>query len=325
MRRLLAMAIFGLSLALPAGAQGAGGPVGPLVAGAGVSAPGGTSNYVTVPVGRRTVLERIDRPSGAVVVTSLLRGDLGVPGAAYDGSGTGLSGDGRTLVLADLRYDLTARRTRLAVVDARRLRLRRYLTLPGGYAVDAISPSGRWLYFLHYRYARTGVTYELRAYDLPARRLLRKPIVDPREPDEKMVGDPVTRTESPDGRWVYTLYERPSGRPFIHALDTTGVTARCIDLPAGGFDGLAPQQISLVLAGPTLRIVAPHARALIDTRTLALVHPHRAAAARRPGGGGRWALLLIGAPLLLAALGGVARRRARTWPDAPSVAAPPPA
>jgi hypothetical protein len=46
-----------------------------------------------------------------------------------------------------------------------------------------------------------------------------------------MAGYAMTRTTSADGRWVYTLYQKPNGAPFIHALDTVGAAAFCIDLP----------------------------------------------------------------------------------------------
>jgi len=46
-----------------------------------------------------------------------------------------------------------------------------------------------------------------------------------------MVGYAMTRTTSADGRWVYTLYQEPSGESFVHALDTVGAAAYCIDLP----------------------------------------------------------------------------------------------
>ena len=52
-----------------------------------------------------------------------------------------------------------------------------------------------------------------------------------------MRGSPVTRTTSADGRWAYTLYDGGGKTPFVHALDTRGRTARCIDLdmlPANG-------------------------------------------------------------------------------------------
>ena len=96
-----------------------------------------------------------------------------------------------------------------------------------------------------------------------------RPIVDPREPDEPMGGRPLTRTTSTDGRWAYTLYERPGEAPFVHALDTTGRTARCIDL-----DWLrAPRQLAgvrLVLGdgGHVIDVVSRGVtRAVIDTRS----------------------------------------------------------
>jgi hypothetical protein len=46
-----------------------------------------------------------------------------------------------------------------------------------------------------------------------------------------MSGWPVTRATSESGRWVYTLYTRPGGRPFVHALDSVHRAAVCVDLP----------------------------------------------------------------------------------------------
>ena len=56
------------------------------------------------------------------------------------------------------------------------------------------------------------------ALDLRTGRLRGEPIMDPREPDEQMGGVPLTRTMSPDMRWVYTLYSGEHN--FVHALDT---------------------------------------------------------------------------------------------------------
>jgi hypothetical protein len=42
----------------------------------------------------------------------------------------------------------------------------------------------------------------------------------------------MSRATSASGRWVYTLYQKPSGEGFIHALDTVGASSYCIDLPA---------------------------------------------------------------------------------------------
>jgi hypothetical protein len=283
--------------------------------GAGVSAPGGGVNYVALSAGgHRTVVERIRRGDGFVERTRTLRGDYGIPGAAYDGSSTGLSFDESTLVLGDLAS--RPRSTRLLVLDARRLKPRARIALPGWFTVDAVSPDGRWMYLIHYRSVNDSNHYEVRAYDLRARRLVTRPVIDPREPDEKMQGLPITRTTSADGRWVYTLYQRPSEAPFIHALDTQNRTAACIDL-----DDLTGDEITearLVLAGGTLRVEGPSGpRALVDTRTFAVRAPTAAAAPRPPapppaaghGGGVPWELALLALVPLAGAAVVVARRR----------------
>jgi hypothetical protein len=149
-----------------------------------------------------------------------------------------------------------------------------------------------------------------------------KPVIDPREPDEKMQGVPVTRVMSADGRWAYTLYQSLDGAPFIHALDTAGRTAACIDLDDLTNDDLS--EARLVLAGGTLRVDgAAGPLALVDTRTFAVraPAPPRAAApapAPRPPAPARddagsdvpWELALL-AFVPLVGLAVVGRRRRR--------------
>jgi len=148
MRRMLVIACcgFGVGLAAPPSAAAAGGPVPPLQGGAGVSLPGSGVNYVALAAGRDTVVARVRRAGGTVERSRLLPGSFGIPGVAYDGSSTGLSADGRTLVLAGTIGRYPVARTRLVVLDARHLRARARIALPGYFAVDAISPTGRWLY-----------------------------------------------------------------------------------------------------------------------------------------------------------------------------------
>jgi hypothetical protein len=314
MRRLVVIGTCILGMAAAA-AHAAGGPVPPVEGGAGVSAPGGSVNYVAVRAGHGTVLERVRRGSGVVERSRLIHGAYGVPGAAYDGSSTGLAFSERTLVLAELRSVST--RTRLLVVDARSLRPRGSIVLPGYFTVDAISPGGRWLYLIRYRSIGRN-DYEVRAYDLARHHLLSAPIVDPREPDEKMQGFPTTRRMSPDGRWAYTLYSNPDGAPFIHALDTEGRTAACIDL-----DDLTNEDVSearLALGGGGLRVEGPGGPlAVVDTRTFAVNKPaapaapaaapaRRAASPDDGGSGVPWALAFV-ALVPLAGLAVVARRR----------------
>src|SRR4051794_18366436 len=231
MRGLLTIGCCGLGLVLPTAARAVGGPVPPVVGGAGLSAPGGDVKYVALASAGGTVLERVRRTDRAVLRSVFLRARLGVPGAAFDGTTTGLSADGRTLVLTPVWRAYAPRGTHLTLIDAARLRVRATIRLAGTFTVDAISPDGRWLYLLRYRSAADPLHYQVRAFDLRTRTLLARPIVDPREPDEKMLGIPMARTTGAGGRWVYTLYQRADGRLFIHALDTSGRTAACIDLP----------------------------------------------------------------------------------------------
>src|SRR4051812_13508427 len=115
MRRLLV--VLGVLMAAPATALAAGGPVPPVPGGAGATAPVVPEyGYVAVPAGRDTVVQAIWRPAAEVQRTRMLRGRWGVPGVTYDGATTGLSADGRTLVLASLDARSP---TKLLVLDAR--------------------------------------------------------------------------------------------------------------------------------------------------------------------------------------------------------------
>jgi hypothetical protein len=310
MRRLLFLAtcILGVGAAT---AHAAGGPVPPVQGGAGVSAPGSSVAYIAVRAGHDTVLQRVRRADGVVERSRLIRGSYGVPGAAYDGSNTGLSFDEHTLVLAAIREHSPT--TRLLTLDARSLRPRGQIVLSGQVTVDAVSPDGRWLYLVRYRSVRNN-RYDVLAYDLARRHLVRTPIVDPREPDEKMQGFPLTRTVSADGRWAYTLYADPEGEPFIHALDTERRTAACIDL-----DDLTTEDASdarLALAGRTLRVDGTAGPlALVDTRTFAVRDPTAKVAPARPvasagddGSGVPW-FVAFAALVPLAGVAVVARRR----------------
>jgi hypothetical protein len=257
MRRALLAAAMLLIAATPAHA--AGGPVPPAFGGAGVSAPGGGDNFVTVYGGAdQTVVMRIRKSDASVGRAKTLRGTFGVPGVTYDGINTGLSADGGTLVLSS-GFNARSPKTELRVLDARTLRTRESIALRGMNTVDAISPDGRWLYLVDYKNG-AATSYDVRAYDLNKHRLLAKPIVDPREPEEKLQGVPITRVSSEDGRWAYTLYT--GDEPFIHALDTEGRTAVCIDLPASVMND--PAGVRMTLDGANLTLTGSRPLAHVD-------------------------------------------------------------
>jgi hypothetical protein len=268
MRRLV-MGLLLMAL-VPATASAAGGPVG-AVFGVGATRPGDPSVYFASPDRGRTLLQQIE--GDRAVAYRTIPGEYGIAGAAFDLSTTGLSADGSTLVLTDVSGSRT--RTRLLPIDARRsLRPGRPIVLPGYFTIDAISPDGATLYLIHYRRPNADIAdYEVRAYDLRARRLLPGAIVDAREPDEKMTGVPLTRVMSADGRVAYTLYD--AKEPFVHALDTATGTAHCIDLAP--FTTADVGSVPMALVGTTLRIGTSTS---VDLRSLVVSYgPARTAVA----------------------------------------------
>lgn len=234
---LLALAAMALLALVPASAVADGLP-GAGVVPSPVSAPGGDVEYVAKRAKLDTVLREQRLNLGPVLRTLELRGRYSVPAVAYDGSPSGLSADGRTLVLINPRKRWPRKHTTFAVVDARRMELRRHIRLRGDFSFDAISPDGRVAYLIEYLSPRDVTAYAVRAYDMRARRLFQEPVVDPSEPDEDMSGVPLARVSDAEGRWAYTLYSGHK-HPFVHALDTERRTAVCIDLDLRNLGGAA--------------------------------------------------------------------------------------
>jgi hypothetical protein len=304
---LLVPASLAIVAALPAPAAADGLP-GTGVVPSPVSAPGGEVEYVAKRAKRDTVL-REQRLDGGPVLRSLdLRGRYSVPAVAYDGSPSGLSADGRTLVLINPRKRWPRKHTTFAVVDARRMELRRHIQLRGDFSFDAISPDGRLVYLIEYLSPRDVTAYAVRAYDMRARRLFKEPVVDPSEPDEDMSGVPLSRVSDAEGRWAYTLYSGAK-HPFVHALDTERRTAVCIDLDLRNLRGAV-----LEMNGAWLDVVGDSGLlARIDTATQRVIAAPEKRAARAKSeaeASARTPWLLIAAPTAaLLLLGTISRRR----------------
>jgi hypothetical protein len=241
----------------------------------GVGSLDGSTRFVTFASPGGTTIARIAQRGGEIERSRYLRGRFTVPPVAYDGSASGLSADRTRLVLSAGTRRYPATRSEFAVLDARRLRVERIEGLRGNFSFDAISPNGRWMYLVESWAPNNPALYRVRAYDLRAHRLVPGAIVDPREPNEKMQGLPVTRSTDARGRWAYTLYERPNGEaPFIHALDTVRREARCIDLDllAGG----SAQSLRMAVSADsrTLTVVdQASAKAVVDLSTFAVAAP----------------------------------------------------
>jgi hypothetical protein len=167
---------------------------------------------------------------GTVVRSGKVDGHWGIPAVTSVGQAGGLSPDGKTLVLSEPpTYEGLRSQSQFLLVSTRTLSSAKTLTLPGEFGYDAISPDSRTLYLLQHVSTHDLISYRVRAYDLRQDRLLKRVIVAKGE-TETMRGWPVSRATSHTGAWVYTLYHRESGAPFIHALNTAQRFAVCIDL-----------------------------------------------------------------------------------------------
>jgi hypothetical protein len=228
----LALALIAAVALIPASAHADGLPViDENLAPFGASTPSvDDTRYLTIPTRKGTVLAKVHTPTGAVLRSRVFPTRWSVPLVAYDGSTSGISADGTTLVLIEPRRGFPRRDTTFTVIGARGLKTWDTFTLRGDFSFDALSPDGRWLYLVQYVAAQDPFRYLVRAYDLETHKLRPKPIIDPREVGDVMRGMPLTRSYSPDGRFAYTLYDGAGEHPFIHALDTVDQSARCIDL-----------------------------------------------------------------------------------------------
>jgi hypothetical protein len=244
--------VLGALVAAPS-ALADGGPFFVTQGGAGVASHDGRFHYIAVSSGNTsTILERLQVDGGQVSGWISLKGSWGTPilGSTVQ-TGQGLSRDGRTLVLSSTAQ--LASPSRFLVIDTRRMRILRTIALRGSFSFDALSPNASRLYLIQYTNVSNDLThYIVRAYDMRTNRLLPGKIADRSEHEETMAGYPVTRTTSVGGRWVYTLYQKPSGEPFVHALDTVAGAAYCIDLPKNR--GLYNIVLSMRNGGRTLAV-----------------------------------------------------------------------
>jgi hypothetical protein len=268
MRKAVLIAVLAAAVAAAsAAADGLGPTPGEIFGGSGVAGPRGVVRYVAVPSSGGTVLQRVRVRGGEILAWRAFRGFFGIPLVAFDGTTDGLSHDGSRLVL--MAHDQA---TTLLVVGTRTLRPKRQLRLPNYWAFDALSPDGSVAYLLQYLGVPDGngrQAYAVRALNLATGRLDPNAVVDRREPDQKMLGTAQTRVASGDGRWDYTLYARQGDQPFVHALDTVGRRAFCVDLPFKTPAWIA--EVRLRLHGSEL-LLRRHGRTLarVDTRTFAV-------------------------------------------------------
>jgi hypothetical protein len=276
MKRLLALAL--TLAAVTAGgarADGVGPSPGAETGWDGVLAPGGTTRYVALPGQRETIVAAVRVRDGRIARWGAVDGGFGIPLVALDGSTDGLSGDGKRLVLAAPTWN-PGPVSRFPILATSNFRVLNTVALRGAWAFDAISADASTLFLIQYLGSSTSANasyqpYRVRAFDVAAAKLVPGAIVDRREEEALMRGQPATRTWSTDHRWAYTLYARQSQPPFVHALDTERREAFCIDLPLRLNQS---KQMALRLrlrADGSLAVVSGRRTlAAVDTKTFAL-------------------------------------------------------
>ncbi len=219
----------GLLVVAP-GTAGKGGPSpDPLLGWDGVVGASGGIRYVALPGRGTTTVAGVRTGDGRVLRFAT------VSGLARDPPGHVGRDDRRHLGQrpeARPRLDHEPRRSELkttfVVLRANSLGVQRRIELSGHWVFDAISPDGSTIYAVQYADLSH---YTVRAIDTVTGRVAAAPIVDKREPDEEMRGSPMTRAWGPGRAWAYTLYAKPDGTAFVHALDTKRREALCLDLP----------------------------------------------------------------------------------------------
>lgn len=239
MRRALLVVVSLLVLVFAPAALADGGPSPGVMSGwDGVAANGGSVRYVTFPTTSQTVVAAVQRNNGRVVRYAQIDGQWGIPLIAFDGTTDGLTRDQKVLVLAEVPTSPYLRKhSTFLLVNTKRLNVRDRVTLNGDFSFDAMSPDAKTLYLIQHVDARDVSRYVVRAYDLEHGSLEAAAIADKTQAGWVMAGSPATRATSSDGRWVYTLYARPTGYPFVHVLDAERGVAHCVGVPWRGDQG----------------------------------------------------------------------------------------
>jgi hypothetical protein len=260
MLRRLAVLFAAALFAAPAAAADGPGP-GAIQGGTGVVAPDGALRYVAVAAapGQWTLLEAISTKDGTIMGSTGLYGDWGLPQMI---GGNSLSHDGSRLVFGETQ--ISSEQSKFLVYNPRTMNYLGGIVLKGMFTFDALSPDGSRLYLIQQKYG-DGLHYVVRAYDLEQGRLLPGRIADRAQKSWVMQGYPMTRTQSSDGRWVYTLYSNPGGFAFVHALDTVRGVAHCVGLPVTDQNGL--YNVVLTLHGKRLAVHWRSGRPWYDINT----------------------------------------------------------
>jgi len=182
-----------------------------------------------------TSLNAVDPQTGAAIASLQLPGYYHLPSITMSGLPGGLSQNGAYIVVESFENTPTGppSASHFLVVNTALSAAPEKIDLKGYFAFDAISNDGSRLYLIEYI---SSTNYHVRYYQVGARQMYPDVIVDKFNPTESMNGLKLSGVPSTDGGYLYSVYARESGTPFIHALDLSGTPiAFCIDLPGSGY------------------------------------------------------------------------------------------
>ncbi|HWM53963.1 MAG TPA: hypothetical protein VNO20_01040 [Solirubrobacterales bacterium] len=223
----------------------------------GVSAAGSPYSYEALSPRtdehRLTVVVQVDSRRDRISRWWYLRGAYLVPALTYNGSSSGISADGGTLVLSRFSWIYPPRSSGFAILDTD-LNLRhpvhagehrpphaiKRVSLADSFTFHAISPDGSTIYLSQHLARFVSGPVRIRALDASSGALLPPAAVGPSARERHARGVPIARATSGDGRWAYTLYTGYKPRPgrlsltrraLVHALDTVTGRAHRVELP----------------------------------------------------------------------------------------------
>ena len=182
-----------------------------------------------------TSLNAVDPQTGTAIASLQLPGYYHLPSVTLGGMPGGLSQNGAYIVVESFEETPNGppSASHFLVIDTSLNAAPEKVDLEGYFAFDAISNDGSRLYLIEYI---SSTNYHVRYYEVGARQMYPDVIVDKSNPTESMNGLKLSGVPSTDGGYLYSVYARESGTPFIHALDLSGSPiAFCIDLPGSGF------------------------------------------------------------------------------------------
>ena len=196
--------------------------------------------YTTTSGVGATLLRAYDVSTGATVATVSTAAGFGLPSSGGSGKPSGLSSNGRWLVLAGepTSTDRAHNQSGFLVFDTSNLHTTpHHFTLNGYFIYDGINNNGDSVYLLqNLNVDSDGGRYNVRRFDLANNRLDPQILVDKRTGERDLSGDAVSSVNSPDGAWQFTVYAFGSSEPMIHALNLADSSSWCIDLPRAPID-----------------------------------------------------------------------------------------